>query len=153
MEFQRDRGGQMMNESYLVVQQKNEMGQDFSPENQGLVWIIYFNISSSSGQCVYRDRCDFLFIFLGLRIRVTAYMNRVTVWLLVFRVPSCLWASVLHYSWGCFNGFLEVLQLVFHSAFFFNRPPVMALKSPYYLFLSLDQPAVFPEVDLMNWLE
>ena len=122
------------------------MGQGFSPETR-LGSIIYFNISSSSGRCIYSSLCFSLY-FSWLRVRVTVYMNRVTnLGYLTFCVLSCLWASVLHYSWGCFNGFLEVLHLLFLFSFLpLTDHSVMALKSPCYLFSSLDQPAVFPEV-------
>ena len=121
------------------------MGQDFSPET-GLGLIIYFNISSSSGQCIY-SRLWLSLYFSWLRVRVTAYMNRVTnLGCLSFCVLSCLWASVTlllgmfqWLPWSSSSRFLfSFLSLTDHS--------VMALKSPCYLFLSLDQPAVFPEV-------
>lgn len=49
-------------------------------------------------------------------------MNRVTnLGYLAFCALSCLLASVLHYSWGRFNGFVEVLPLLFVQFPSFSR--------------------------------
>lgn len=91
MEFQRDRVARWwMN--LFTVHQRNEMGQDFSPETRLFYRsITYFNISSSLGQYIYiYSRLCFTSHFYWLRVRVTTHMNSRRPQLLGFLCPFLL---------------------------------------------------------------